>query len=222
MSLESQLGHLFKPEIKNYGAQEFSKGTIFISNHSDTQIQASMKSMIPIRISLRAESISSSDFSANCNCQVYIKGNLCKHIWAVLLTVEIKHPDFLNSKTNIEMLTPVVKATVSKHKENQAEFKKQQYEKQKIWAKDLRVRKKNKLNEPSAKEYPANIQSALEFFSLNGYIINEVTDPEELNKAKKTLYRVFHPDKGGSHAEAVILNKHFDVLVEFLQTVQRK
>lgn len=217
MSLESKLGHHFKPEIKNYGAQEFAKGTVFISNHSDTQIQASMKSMIPIRISLRSESISSPSFTASCNCSVFTKGHLCKHVWAVLLTVEKNYPDFLDSKTEIDLVQKIITPTESALKKKQSEYKKEQYQKQKVWLKSQQLEKKKKLTEAVIPNYPKNIKAALDFFSINGFPMDASTDPDFLNKAKKSLYRVFHPDKGGSHSEAVDLNKHFDVLIDFLQ-----
>ena len=222
MSLESKLGSHFKPEIKTYGAQEFLKGTVFISNFSDTQIQASMKSMIPIRISLRSESISNPEFTASCNCNVYIKGNLCKHIWAVLLTVEKKHPDFLDSKSDIQMAPVKIDVKQAENKTKQNEFKKNQYEKQKLRIKDQKKEQKRKENEIPREKYPDDIESALQFFSANGFEIEKSTDPEILNKAKKSLYRVFHPDKGGSHDEAVILNEHYDVLIQFLNEQNKK
>ncbi len=221
MSLELKLGSHFKPEIKTYGAQEFSKGTVFISNHSDTQIQATMKSMIPIRISLRSESISNSEFTASCNCNVYTKGNLCKHIWAVLLTVEQKHPDFLDSKTDVQMVPVMTNPTQARNKAKQNEFKKALYEKQKQRIKDQKKEQKRKNNESPKTKFSEDIESAIEFFSVNGFEINESTDPEILNKAKKSLYRVFHPDKGGSHDEAVNLNEHlFTVIIHIFISVK--
>jgi hypothetical protein len=222
MSVDLRFGHYFKSEIKVSGAQEFSKGTVFISNYSDTQIQATMKSMIPIRISLRSDSISDPTFSASCNCNVFTKGNLCKHIWAVLLTAEIKHPDFLDSKTDIEMKQATVDPKNSAFKEKQKEFKKSQYEKQKQRLKDKKTELKQKNSETPSEQYPEDIQSALQFFSDNGFDLNESSTPEDLNKAKKTLYRVFHPDKGGSHDEAVVLNENYDILIEFLNLISKK
>lgn len=218
MSLESKLGQYFKSEIKNEGLKEFKKATVFISNHSDTQIQASMKSMIPIRISLRSESISNPEFSAKCNCNVFSKGHLCKHIWAVLLTVEQKYPDFLDSKTEIQSAPVDIDPKKEEMKAKQKEFQKVQYEKQKLRLRTRKQEQKRAETEPVSEKYPAHIESALEFFLENGFKIEATTKPDVLNKIKKTLYRVFHPDKGGSHDEAVALNKHYDVLIEFLNT----
>lgn len=217
MSLELKLGPLFKSEIKNEGFKEFKKATVFISNHSDTQIQASMKSMIPIRVSLRSESISSPEFTASCNCNVFSKGHLCKHIWAVLLTVEQKHPDFLDSKTDIQSAPVVIDPKKAELKAKQKEFQKAQYEKQKQKIKDRKKEQKKIENEPAQEKFPADIEAAIDFFLENGFKIDASTDPEVLNKIKKTLHRVFHPDKGGRHDEAVALNKHFDVLHDFLK-----
>jgi len=222
MTIENTLGHLFKPEIKQNGTQEFAKGTVFISNSSDTQIQAMMKSMIPIRISLRSDSISSSEFKANCNCSVYVKGNLCKHIWAVLLFVEQNHCDFLNSKKNIIRILPTVNSKESEQKMKESEYKKQQYEKLKLknkeQRKNLKAEKKKILKGAAPCPYSDEVILALKFFSVNGFEISKSSGLDFLNNSKKTLYRIFHPDKGGSHQEAVDLNKHFDVLVDFLNS----
>ncbi len=217
MSLESTLGHLFKSEVKNDGSKEFKKGTVFISNYSDTQIQASMKSMIPIRVSLRAESISNPEFSVSCTCNVFTKGHLCKHIWAVLLTVEQKYPDFLDSKTDIQSAPVAIDPKKAEMKAKHKEFQKAQYEKQKQKIKDIKKEQKRIDSEPVQEKHPAKIEKAIEFFLENGFKIEASTDPEVLNKIKKTLHRVFHPDKGGRHDEAVALNKHFDVLHDFLK-----
>jgi uncharacterized Zn finger protein len=217
MSAALRLAHLFNPEIKKYGEDEFKKNIIFISNFSDTQIQASIKSMIPIRISLRSESIESTIFTASCTCSVFAKNQLCKHVWATILATEKKHPDFLDSKTNIELLLKVISAKESKQKMQQTEYKKTQYEKQKQWAKDNKAKKEKTLNQAVREKYSDEIEAALAFFAVNGFEVDKDTDEEFLNKAKKTLSRVFHPDKGGSHDEAIVLNQHFEVLIDFIR-----
>lgn len=226
MTIESTLGHFFKSEVKTSGAQEFAKGTVFVSNSSDTQIQATMKSMIPLRISLRSDSISNPDFTATCTCSVYAKGTFCKHIWALLLLVEKKYSDFLDSKKNIERAQLVINIKETAQKTKESEYKKQQYEKlklkQKIRRENLKAEKKKTSKGTSPQLYSKEVQSALIFFSVNGFEINETSDLDFLNKSKKTLHRIFHPDKGGSHDEAVILNKHFDVLVDFLNSQIKK
>ncbi len=217
MSALLTLAHLFNPEIKKYGEDEFKKNIIFISNFSDTQIQASIKSMIPIRISLRSETIESTTFSASCTCSVFTKGQLCKHVWGTILATEKKHPDFLDSKTNIEMLVKSTSPAESKQKIKQTEYKKTQYEKQKQWAKDNKAKKEKDLNAASREKYSDDIEAALAFFAVNGFDVDEDTDEEFLNKAKKSLSRIFHPDKGGSHEESIALNQNFEILIDFIR-----
>lgn len=43
--------------------------------------------------------------SADCTCPLSKKGQLCKHIWATLLTVADRRPDFLDGKEEIEKRT---------------------------------------------------------------------------------------------------------------------
>jgi hypothetical protein len=219
MSIDSKLGHFFKSEIKVSGLQEFKKATVFISNHSDTQIQATMKSMIPIRVSLKSDSIESPDFNAKCSCSVYGKGNLCKHIWALILTVEQKYPDFLDSKSNIEITAQIATPKESLQKEKQTEYKKSQYEKQKQWAKDIKAKKEKDFDNLTKKKYSDEIEAALKYFTINGFDVDESTDEEFLNKAKKSLSRIFHPDKGGSHEESIALNQNFQILIDFIRSL---
>jgi hypothetical protein len=114
------------------------------------------------------------------------------------------------------LATVTVNPKQAELKAKQKEFQKAQYEKQKQRLKDQKTEQKRIESEPEQEKYPADIESAMLFFLENGFKIQATTDPEVLNKIKKTLHRVFHPDKGGAHDEAVALNKHYDVLIEFL------
>lgn len=102
----------------------------------------------------------------------------------------------------------------SPYKAKQADFKKAQYEKQKQWVKEKKAEKKLKA-EPSRERLPVEIENAFEFFTQNGFSMEYTRDEETLKSAMKTLARIFHPDKGGTHEEAVILNNHYATLTRF-------
>ena len=235
MSIAETFVEYFKPEIQKRGHEDYAKGLAFISNASDTQVQGYVKGMPPLKVAFRSDDISSPTFSASCTCSSAAKGLYCKHMWALLLAVEAKHPDFLESKTDIEKNDRLAKSErptfmgqktspqAEAYKEKQAEFKKQQYEKQKAWAKERREeikqnkKKKEKDVEAPTPRFPQDIEAALKFFTSNGFIMNNLPNEEELNKARKQLARVYHPDKGGSHDEAVSLNLHFEALSRFIE-----
>lgn len=231
MSIDQTFANYFKPEIQKRGREDFAKGLAFISNASDTQIQGFVKAMPPLRVAFYSNNIASSVFTASCTCTTATKGAYCKHMWTLLLAVEQKHPDFLDSKTDIEKnerasekaATAPVSEKAQEYKEKQTQFKKQQYEKQKAWAKEIRLKKKEKDSEPkpARERYSDAIESALDFFTANGFIMSDIPEIEILKKAKKHLARVLHPDKGGTHDEAVILNKHFDILDRFIEMTNK-
>jgi len=208
----------FKTEVVNRGQEEFEKGLASISTASDTRIQAYVKAMPLIKVTFAADSIASPDFTADCSCSAAAKGVLCRHIWAVLMLVQKTHPDFLDSKTTLEKAQSPPK-TESPFKAKQAAYQKQQSEKQKRRAKEqrleIKMKKKGRTVEP---RYPSEVVEALEFFSLNGFPMQDSIDEEALKKAKKELAWVFHPDRGGSHDESVILNHHYETLLRFLGT----
>jgi spore cortex formation protein SpoVR/YcgB (stage V sporulation) len=157
-------------------------------------------------------------------------------MWAMLLAVEKKHPDFLESKTAIEKnernskkpklkISPEAEARAAEYKEKQAQFKKQQYEKQKAWAKEKRRQKKEKHHEgkesQSREKYSAPVEQALEFFTKNGFKMEDLPTLEVLKLARKNLSRVFHPDKGGTHDETVVLNHHCEILSRFIAMINK-
>ena len=215
MSVESQWGHFFKPEVRKSGSEYFNEGVVVLSIASDTAIQGYVKGTTSSKVTLKAESIANPTFYADCSCPASRKGILCKHIWAVLLQSEKKHPDFLDSKKNIEKAEKAPQVE-SPYKAKQAEYRKQQYEKQKVRAKEQRqAKKKSKRGPAETISLPTDVEFAFEFFSANGFPMENPIDEEALKEAKKKLSRVFHPDKGGTHEEAVILNQHFEVLMNF-------
>jgi hypothetical protein len=64
--------------------------------------------------------------------------------------------------------------------------------------------------------YPAPVQESLDYFSANGFPLDDLNMTALLN-ARKLLSRVFHPDKGGTHDEILELNSHFNVLESYLE-----
>lgn len=213
MSLNETFAKHFKPEIQKRGREDFAKGLAFITNASDTQVQGYVKGMPPLKVTFRSDTIGSSCFTASCTCSSALKGTFCKHMWTLLLAVEIKNPDFLDSKNDIEMGENTFE--ISKKLQQ-----KKHYEKQKAWAQKKRQENKRKVISKATREkYSATIEKALDFFTQNGFVMEDLPNVEDLKKAKKHLARVFHPDKGGTHEEAVILNKHFEILSRFLAMI---
>lgn len=215
MSVESAWEHFFKPEVRKRGREDFAKGLAVMSIGGDTQIQGYVKATPLAKVSFNADDISSPTFTVDCSCSSAAKGALCKHIWAMLLVVEQKHPDFLDSKKSFEKVTKFA-ATESPFKAKQDEYKKQQYQKQKARAKEQRLQKKNQDKAPAASKYPEEVVQALVFFSSNGFPLEGSLNEESLKAAKKILARVFHPDKGGTHDESVVLNRNYEVLIRFI------
>jgi hypothetical protein len=220
---------LFKAETRNGGEKLFAKATVFIASASDTQIQASVRTSTPARVNFKTKSISEPTFFADCTC----KKDLCKHIWATLIAVDEKYPDFLEAKNSIEgperrpVATDVpvsaakieaaakAKARADEFKQKQAEYRKLQYRLQKERVTKTKLQKKHA---PAARSYPPDVEKALRFFSDNGFVFDASIDEEELSNARKKLARIFHPDKGGSHDEALLLNENYRIIEEFLIT----
>ncbi|QDK45985.1 hypothetical protein DOM22_12900 [Bdellovibrio sp. ZAP7] len=220
MSVEKLYEHFFKPEVRKQGREEFAAGLAVLSVAGDARIEGYVKASKPVKVLFVAESIASSSFAVDCMCSSAAKGTFCKHIWAILLQTEKKHPDFLDSKTNIEKGS-LFEVVESPFKAKQAEFKKIQYQKQKARAKEQRQQIKNKAKGVSSKSpkgttYSQDVNTAFEFFSLNGFPLENNLDEESLKNAKKVLARVFHPDKGGTHDESVILNENYQILMDYL------
>ena len=217
MSVAQALKHFFKPEVRKSGFDYIKKNAVFISVNSDTLIEGFVKGSTSARVSFKAQSIEDKTFFAQCNCPSSAKGQLCKHIWAVLLVVEGKYSDFLSSKTMIEKKSTEDNPKQSAFKEKQNDYKKQQYQKQKLRNKAIKEEKKKSKFQPVRPEYPEEVEKALLFFEQNGFPLQIPFEEEALKNAKKKLSRVFHPDIGGSHQESVDLNVNYDVLIRFQQ-----
>jgi hypothetical protein len=219
----------FKAETRNAGEKLFAKAAVFIASASDTHIQASVRTSTPARVTFKTQSISEPIFFADCTC----KKDFCKHIWATLIAVDEKYPDFLEAKTSIERSekTPAAtddppsaakqeaaakaQARADEFKQKQSEYRKLQYRLQKERLTKTKLQKKRA---PAARSYPLDVEKALRFFSDNGFAFEGSIDEEELSNARKKLARIFHPDKGGSHDEALLLNENYRIIEEFLIT----
>ncbi len=217
MSLEI-LSEYFKPEYRKAGEDDFRKDLVHLSIAADTQVQAFIKAGSGVRVHLSSKAISSSQIVARCSCPTFGKGVMCKHIWATILATEDKHPDFLESKTDISAIEIEEKPEVAQRKAKQAEFKKAQSDRLKERNKQQRLEKKKEKRASSklAVSYPPEVQAALDYFDENGFPLKDDLTEQSIHFAKKKLARVFHPDIGGSHDEITTLNHHSEVLLKSL------
>jgi hypothetical protein len=219
--------HFFKPEARSSGRTLFSQGKVSIAQPSDTEVVVYVRTSPPIKASLKVESVASDTVYVDCNCPAGKKNQFCKHVWAGLLATEEKSPDFFEAKTEIEKKEfsskseAIAKPTAQSQawqekqtalKEQQKTYRKVQYQKQK---QRLLKSKKNREDEPAASIFPEEVESALNFFSENGFDLRDSLNVEQVSTAKKKLSRVFHPDRGGNHAEILELNKWADILMEY-------
>ena len=246
MAAEKPWTHYFKPEVRKQGTDAFESGAVYLSISGDTRIEAFVKAGSPVKVSLIAESIESPLFTASCPCTSSSKGQFCKHIWATLLEVEKSFPDFLDSKTEIEKGTSVARTAfkpaprpaaaaaspaqsaqqTERHeamKARQADYRKAQYQKQKLRAKDIKAAKKNEGKPskfaPPTPDVPEDVAEALKYFEDNGFPLEVPFSKDAVANARKILARVFHPDKGGTHEETLALNQNYDILVEFQKSL---
>jgi hypothetical protein len=231
--VESLWSHFFKPEVRKQGREIFADGAVSLSIAGDAQVQAFVRVTSGARVSFHADSISVPSFEATCNCSSFVKGQLCKHIWATLLEVEESAPDFLSSKTSIERGEGAARKTVARPADSAAEAKREellarqsenrkaQYQRAKEFAKarkEANSPKKSSKLSAATPEYPDEVEAALAYFKENGFELAPEIELEVLRNAKRVLSRVFHPDKGGSHDEILALNENFDILYEFTQS----
>ena len=216
--------HFFKPEVRTSGRKYFASGNVSISQPSDTETQAYVKTSPPVKITLKSPSMESNLIVADCSCPLSKKGQFCKHIWAVLLATNEKRPDFFEGKFELEKQklgrthteNPKAKFTsVSNEafKAKQNEYRKQQYQKQKE-----RLKAKKKVLKQPLPDYPKDIEAALKFFNQNGFPMENPVKADDVRLARKKLSRIFHPDIGGSHDEILELNKNFEILLAFFST----
>jgi len=211
MYIETLAEH-FMPEVRKKGEDLFTKDVVTIANASETQASAYIRASGSPRVSLTSEDISSSNVQANCTCSAGKKGRLCKHIWATLLKMQAEEADLLACKTNIEKAESQQESSASRaFKQRQDDYKQKLKEKNRARNKKIRQQKKQSDSKVTAK-YPEDVEVALAYFAVNGFDLSQPVQLEELNLARKTLARVFHPDKGGSHDEVLVLNQNYDIL----------
>ncbi len=106
MSAVDDFANSFKPEARSAGSSLAGKGLVRLSRPSDLEISAYIKASTSIKVSIQTESFESTNLSSQCNCPIGKKGQLCKHIWAVLLQVKESQADFLNGKKEIAASSP--------------------------------------------------------------------------------------------------------------------
>lgn len=209
MSIDEAWGSYFKPEVQSSGRKLFSQDKISISSGSDTGIQAFVKAAPPYKVQLSSAEIGAESFTAACSCPDGSKGRLCKHIWATLLSVEGKYPDFLSAKRVIEKTSARPRAS---------EYRKEQYQKAKLRAKaQKKSGSKRETSAAAVNAFPREVEAALAYFSANGFVLLPIPTETVLSEAKRKLSRVFHPDRGGSHDEIIELNRNSEVVLRFLR-----
>ena len=232
MSIQEICGNFFKPEVKSSGFRLFREEKVSISSGSDTDIQAYVKGSPPVKVRLSSAEIANDTFTADCSCPVAKKGRFCKHIWAALLSVERRYPDFLSAKRVIEKPAADADAPPSSQEAYQAsaklrasQYRKEQYQKQKLRAKEAKkTRQSRELPREAIAEDTIDIQVlppavavAFEYFSQNGFPLLQTPTEAALSEAKRKLSRVFHPDRGGSHEEIVELNGNCELVLRYLR-----
>lgn len=211
----------FKPETQTAGDELVDEKNVVLTVTSDTAINGFVRGGGNSKVQFISQSIGAEKFIATCSCSRAAKGVFCKHIWATLLATETKHPDFLDSKSVIELGQPAIKPTTSAFKEKQTEYKNQQSERLRLRNKEMRqaqkaLKTKNAKPSKFKVSYSTEVQAALDFFESNGFSLESDLNEESLKEARKVLSRVFHPDKGGTHEESLLLNQHYDTLIEYL------
>lgn len=203
----------FKSPIRSAGFRCFTEGKVSFSQLSDTEVMSYVKASTSFKVSMKSDSISDPVVHALCSCPQAKKGQLCKHIWASVLAITEKSPEFFTSKNEIRAGT----TQGPTEKENtfakaQADYRKLQYQKQKQRMKEFKKSKKS----PIEPELPQIVQSAFAYFNLNGFSLESSFDEESIYLARKKLSRIFHPDVGGSHSEILELNNNCDILLKYL------
>jgi hypothetical protein len=214
----------FKPEIQSSGNRLFAEDKVSVSSGSDTEIHAYVRASPPLKVHFSSAGIESQSFTAECSCPSARKGRFCKHIWATLLGVEQRYPDFLSAKKSVEQPTAETEAETptpagsarEAARLRASEYRKEQYQKQKSRAKELKQKGRMPKTSPGTHALPTAVEEALAYFSLNGFPMADGPSEAIINEAKRTLSRVFHPDRGGSHAEITELNRKCELLRKYV------
>lgn len=223
MSVEKVWGNFFKSEIKVSGFKLVAQDKVSVSSATDSHVQAFVRAARHLKIQLSSTGVSSASFMADCSCPMAKKSQFCKHVWATLLVVDQKYPDFLSAKRVIEKPSHSLEGETQEPsyqeaaKERAALYRKVQYERQKLAAKERKRGATGRDAMISRRAFPAEVEEALTYFSAQGFPMPAGPDEAVLAEAKKTLSRVFHPDKGGSHEEVVELNRYCEFVMRFLR-----
>lgn len=215
MSTIEKLEHFFKPEVKKAGEDLIKKQVVFVQRSVDTQVDAYVKATTPTRIFFKSSSIESKGFSVDCNCSSSKKGQLCKHIWAVLVLLDKKSSDFLENKESLEKLSreePTSQSQIN-YQAKQAEYRKKAYETQKERAKAIKASAKQRASGKSSPDLPEEVLAAMKYFEDNGFPMSPPFTEEMISEAKRSLSKIFHPDKGGSQDEIQQLLEYSSILL---------
>lgn len=214
MTALQNLSSFFGQQERRKGEELTSKGLVTISGASDTSVSAFIKDSSGARVNLTADEVAAPALAAKCSCTHARNGDLCKHIWAVLFKLEQTDADFLQGKE--EVLSPSQSSSPAEaaRQAKAEEYKTAQRQKLKERNKEIREKKKRAERGPQF-SYPALVQESLDYFSAQGFPLDEL-DLATLQNARKLLSRVFHPDKGGTHDEILELNRHYDRLEQYL------
>ncbi len=212
----------FKSSARSGGARLYKEGKVSFSKPSSLEITAYVKPNY--RVNLKLDSIRSVELNADCNCPPSKKGELCKHIWASVLAVFEKSPDFFEAAKEVVKKVSIANTprplseeqTQAKEifKLKQEIYRRKQYEKQKERAQEFKNKKKKFVKEEPS--FPKDVQTAINYFSQNGFTFEDSLNENTVQLARKKLSRIFHPDVGGSHSEIVELNANSEVLLKYV------
>lgn len=88
MSLAAQLSDHFDRAIRNRGHLYFVGGAVRLTESADRVVRATVRGSSPYRIEL---SLRGNDLHVSCTCPYYETEDLCKHLWATILTIDAKN-----------------------------------------------------------------------------------------------------------------------------------
>lgn len=215
----------FKPEVRSAGQAFIKKDKVALQQPSDTEIISYVRGSTNYKVILKTPLVESDTVFASCTCSLFAKGQNCKHLWAALVVAQEKKPDFFEEKALLEHSGPDAisqnsapefmgqQARQDAFKERQRDYQKLQYQKQKLRLKQMKLAKEN--TETEDELFPPPIETALKYFSENGFELRNSMTKENVSQAMKKLSRIFHPDKGGTHEEFTELNKNAEILTKF-------
>lgn len=224
MSLETY-ENFFNSSARSAGSRLYKEAKVSFAKPSALEITSYVKPNY--RVNLKLDSLQSKNINVACNCPPSQKGQLCKHIWAAFLVVHEKSPDFLAFAKEVTKKAPTEKIAMPQSeaqillKENfklkQEIYRKEQYQKQKLRAKEFKKNKKT--SSRSLTTHSEEVTKALSYFAKNGFILEDSLDEGSVFLARKKLSRIFHPDAGGSHDESLELNNNSEILLKYINKI---